>query len=89
MTHDARPPDEELIDLQDLGLLIDDRDTAERLIRVVGSLAELYEVHAFDGRGRCSLCRPSGRRVLWRRRQPCSVRQALASYRVSMASLRV
>jgi hypothetical protein len=45
--------------LQDLALVVEDRDTAERLLRVVGALDALCELHAADERGRCRLCRRS------------------------------
>jgi hypothetical protein len=75
-----------LADLQDLALIIEDRDLAERLLRVVGALLALNELHACDARGRCARCRPA-RRVAWRR-QPCTVHDTLAAYHVGPPTLR-
>jgi hypothetical protein len=61
--------------LQDLALIVEDRETAERLIRVVGALAALCELHAADDRGRCPLCRPA-RRIVRRRAHRCTVQEA-------------
>ena len=76
-----------LADLQDLALIIDDRDLAERLLRVVGALIALDELHACDARGRCARCGPA-RRTVWRRRQPCTVDQTFAAYHVGPSTLR-
>ena len=88
MTGDHGAFDAGLPDLRDLGLLINDRDLAEKLIRVVGALAALHDQHAFDNRGRCVRCRPSGWRLSWRPRRKCTVYDALATYRVGVAALR-
>ena len=68
--------DAELAQLDDLGLLINDRAAAERILRLIGALAALNKAHGFDEQGRCRRCRPARR---WRqRRHPCTVREALA-----------
>jgi hypothetical protein len=77
----------ELASLQDLALVIDGRDTAERLIRVVGAVVALHDQHAVDTRGRCRHCRPT-RRVAWWRRHPCTVHDVFAGYRVGVTTLR-
>jgi hypothetical protein len=69
----------ELAYLDDLGLLVSDRDAAERLLRLIGALAALNERHGFDERGRCRRCRPPRR---GRRRWNCTVHEALVAYRV-------
>jgi hypothetical protein len=71
--------DAELAHLDDLGLLVNDRDAAERLYRLVGALAALSERHALDARGRCRLCR---RARWWTRRRTCTVHEALIAYGV-------
>lgn len=70
----------ELAQLDDLGLLVSDRDAAERLYRLVGALAALAERHGFDDRGRCRLCR---RARWWTRRKPCTVHKALTAFGVA------
>jgi hypothetical protein len=75
----VRLVDAELAYLDDLGLLVSDRDAAERLLRLIGALAALTERHGFDERGRCRLCRPARR---GRRRRDCTVHEALVAYRV-------
>lgn len=66
--------DAELARLDDLGLLVSDRDAAERLYRLVGALAALSERHGFDEEGRCRRCRPAR---WWRRRHTCTVHEAI------------
>ena len=39
------------------GTVVNDRALAETLIRVLGAMVHLYEVHASDLRGRCRVCR--------------------------------
>ena len=69
--------DAELAQLDDLGLLINDRDAAERVFRLIGALVALHEAHGFDAEGRCRRCRPVR---WWRRRHACTVRDAFAEY---------
>jgi hypothetical protein len=77
----------DLADLQDLALIVEDRDAAEQLIRVIGAVVSLYDQHAVDDRGRCSRCRPPGH-LPWRRRRPCSVGDTFTAYGVAISSLR-
>ena len=76
--------DAELARLDDLGLLVSDRDAAERLYRLVGALAALSDRHDIDARGRCRLCR----RPRWwrRRRRACTVHEAFTAYGVGRAA---
>jgi hypothetical protein len=74
MTGASWPLRAELDGLQDLALIVDGRETAERLMRVVRALETLCEVHAADSRGRCLCCRPARR--FWRRCHPCTVQDA-------------
>ena len=60
--------------LHDLALVVEDRDTAETLLRLVGVLEALCRVHVADDRGRCRLCRPSRRS--WRKAHRCTVHEA-------------
>jgi hypothetical protein len=69
--------DAELADLDDLGLLINDREAAERVFRLIGALVALQKAHGFDAAGRCRLCRP-GR--WYRRRRACTVHDALREF---------
>jgi hypothetical protein len=68
--------DAELAQLDDLGLLINDRAAAERVLRLIGALVALNEAHGFDEQGRCRRCRPA--RWWHQRRHACTVREALA-----------
>jgi hypothetical protein len=77
--------DAELAYLDDLGLLVNDRDAAERLLRLIGALAALNERHGFDERGRCRRCRPARR---GRRRRDCTVHEAFAAYRIGRTEVR-
>jgi len=77
----------ELARLHDLALIVDDQDSAEQLIRVVGAVIALYDRHAVDDRGRCALCRPT-RRVWWRRCHACTVHDAFTTYRVGISAVR-
>jgi hypothetical protein len=71
--------DTELAALDDLGLLVNDRAAAERLLRLIAVLVALNERHEFDEHGRCRLCRPIRR---GRRRHSCTVFEALTAYRI-------
>jgi hypothetical protein len=64
------------------GLVIEDRDVAEQVIRLTGVVVKIDAVHAVDQRQRCLVCRPPGRRMLRRRRQPCTVREVFDAYRL-------
>jgi hypothetical protein len=66
-----------LAGLQDLALIVEDRDTAEALLRLIGVLELLCRVHAADERGRCRRCRPVRRS--WRTARRCTVHDAFAS----------
>lgn len=72
--------------LHDLGLIVNDRETAERLIRVVGALIFLHDRHGFDEAGRCRRCRPV-RRWMWQRRHPCIVHEALAELGINQTGV--
>jgi hypothetical protein len=62
--------------LQDLALVVEDRDTAEQLMRVLAAIETLCRLHAADERGNCLRCRPIARR-LPRRSRNCTVHAAL------------
>lgn len=64
-----------LLDIVLSGDAVPDRDTAERLVRLLGASLTLHEQHAVDKHGRCEGCR-SGRRR-WRNRE-CSVQELLS-----------
>jgi hypothetical protein len=68
--------------LQDLALVIEDPLAAERMLSALGVLERLWEMHLVDSKDRCLRCRAPGRRVLWRRRQPCDVRAVYNRYRL-------
>jgi hypothetical protein len=86
MSGERRRVEEELSDLRDLALIVEQRQTAERLLRIIGALAALSEQHAVDQRGRCPLCRPAGR-LRWRRRHVCTVYDTLIEYRLGPSAL--
>jgi hypothetical protein len=67
--------------LCDVALIIEERDVAEQVLRVTGVIVSIAELHAIDRRQGCLLCRPTGRRMLLRRRQPCTVREVFEAYR--------
>ncbi len=70
----------ELLDTVLAGEVVSDRDTAERLVRSVGALVDLHNLHRIDRRGRCGLCWPVQRRWWWpwSRRSTCTVHTALS-----------
>ena len=74
--------DAELADLDDLGLLINDRQAAEHVFRPIGALVALQETHGFDAAGRCRRCRPGS---WYRRRRPCTVYDALREFGIGQA----
>jgi hypothetical protein len=78
----------ELAELQnrmcDIALIIDDRDLAEQVIRLAGVVVGIDDLHAVDQRRRCLVCRPVGRRMLVRRRQPCLVLDLFQAYRLTV-----
>ena len=78
--------EEDLTDLHDLALVVEDRATAERLLRIIRALATLSEQHAVDPRGRCTLCRAPRRRPRWRR-HACTVHTTLAECRIARSTL--
>ena len=69
--------DPELGQLDDLGLLINDREAAERVFRLIGVLVTLHKAHSIDEKGRCRRCRPAR---WWRRRHACTVHDALTEF---------
>ena len=73
---------DELSDVLDLvltGEIIDDRATAERVVRALGVIVYLHEGHCIDPRGQCLICWTVPRRWWrpWLRRSTCSVYSAL------------
>jgi hypothetical protein len=66
----------------DVALIIEDRDVAELVIRLTGVVVKLDALHALDQRKRCLLCRPAGRRMMFRRHQPCTVREVFQDLRL-------
>jgi hypothetical protein len=62
--------------LQDLALVVEDRDTAEQLLRILAAIEMLCQLHAPDEHGRCLRCRPTARRLA-RRLHNCTVHDAL------------
>ncbi len=76
---------DELSDVLDLvltGEIIDDRATAERLVRALGVVVYLHESHRIDTRGRCAVCWAVPRRWWrpWPRRSTCTVYEALSFF---------
>lgn len=76
---------EHLADLLDTllaGEIVNDRATAERLVRLVSAATSLNERHAVDGRGRCTVCREAStwRWRLWQQRLSCSVYETLSQH---------
>ncbi len=74
--------DAEMACLDDLGLLVNDQQAAQRLLRLIGALAALNERPCFDEHGRCRVCRSSRR---GRRRRACTVYEAFLAYRIGNA----
>jgi hypothetical protein len=72
----AQRPRAALDGLQDLALVVEDRDTAEQLMRVLAALEMLCQLHAADEHGNCLRCRPTARRGP-RRSRNCTVHAAL------------
>jgi hypothetical protein len=72
---------------RDLDALLDmagsaqSREQAELLQHVAGFVSELAR-HDVDERGRCRGCHTPGARLLWRRRQPCPLYQALITWQL-------
>jgi hypothetical protein len=83
-TPHARALDAELSRLNDLGLLINDRDAAERVYRLIGALAALHKAHGIDVHGRCRRCRPAR---WWRRRHACTVDDAFTEYGIGRSGV--
>ena len=67
----------------DVALIIEDRDLAEQVIRLAGVVVGIHDLHTVDQSRRCLICRPVGRRMLMRRRQPCTVLQLFQAYRLA------
>lgn len=61
------------------GEIIDDRATAERVVRSLGVAVYLHERHRIDEHGRCAVCWTVPRRWWrpWPRRSTCTVYSAL------------
>ena len=74
----------ELDSLPDLALAVEDPRTAEQVLLVIAVLTAIWEQHAPDAKSRCLQCRMTGRRWLWRKRQPCAVRVFFDRYRLSV-----
>ncbi|MBB5786032.1 DUF397 domain-containing protein [Jiangella mangrovi] len=56
-----------------------DRDSSERLVRLLSGVAQLQQLHRVDSNGHCTICRTKSRR--WPSRQnECSVHTALSTY---------
>jgi hypothetical protein len=73
---------DELSDLLDrvlTGEIIDDRATAERVVRSLGVVVDLHERHRIDENGWCGVCWAVPRRWWrpWPRRSTCTVYSAL------------
>lgn len=73
---------DELSDVLDIvltGEVIDDRATAERVVRSLGVVVDLHQRHSIDARGRCRVCWPVPPRwwYPWPRRSTCTVYTAL------------
>jgi hypothetical protein len=69
-------------------MVVEDRDVAERLIRAIRAIVAMRDLHDVDIESRCLVCRPSGRRVVWRRRQPCIVQEVFETCRLDVWVLR-
>jgi hypothetical protein len=85
MSGERRHMEEDLSDLHDLALVVEDRATAERLLRIIRALASLAEQHTVDQLGHCALCRPP-RHLQWRR-HACTVHQTLTDCRIGRSAL--
>lgn len=71
----------ELLDAVLAGRLVDDWAAVERLVvRVVGALLRLQELHRVDEYGRCSICWPLRRAWWWPwpKRTTCTVHSSLS-----------
>lgn len=58
-----------------------DRDSSERLVRLLSGVAQLQQLHRVDADGNCTICRTRSRR--WHpgsRQSECSVHAALSTY---------
>ncbi|WP_083459473.1 DUF397 domain-containing protein [Jiangella muralis] len=55
-----------------------DRDSSERLLRLLTGISQLQRQHQVDSDGNCAICRPRSRR--WGRSSECSVHVALSTY---------
>jgi hypothetical protein len=58
-----------------------DRDSSERLLRLLSGVAQLQQLHRVDSDGNCTICRTKSRR--WHpgsRQSSCSVHTALSTY---------
>ncbi|TDC49897.1 DUF397 domain-containing protein [Jiangella ureilytica] len=58
-----------------------DRDSSERLLRLLSGVAQLQQLHRVDADGNCTICRTKSRR--WHpgsRQGECSVHAALSTY---------
>lgn len=55
-----------------------DRDSSERLLRLLTGVSQLQRQHQVDSNGCCTICRTGSRR--WGRSRECSVHVALSTY---------
>jgi hypothetical protein len=58
-----------------------DRESSERLVRLLSGVAQLQQLHRVDSNGNCTICRTKSRR--WHpasRQSECSVHSALSTY---------
>lgn len=69
-----------LLDVVLAGDVIEDRETAERLVRTLGALVHLHGKHPIDAHGRCTSCRPPGVRWWPWRRAVCTVHTTLSYF---------
>jgi hypothetical protein len=71
----------ELLELMLAGDLVTDRATAERLVRWLGALVRLQQLHCVDRHGRCLICRAIPRWWWpWPKHVSCTVHSALSFY---------
>jgi hypothetical protein len=72
----------ELLEAVLAGELMPDRAVVERqVVRLIGALSQLQQLHRIDNHGRCSICWTSPRtRWPWRKPAICTVFAALGFY---------
>lgn len=57
-----------------------DRDSSERLVRLLSGVAQLQQLHRVDADGNCTICRTKSGRWPGSRQTECSVHSALSTY---------